>query len=75
VVADEAKKCGLHFETHDDRYARTSEWLDVVDGIWKQDHFSFSGNYYKVEDSLMQPNRSVTAAVIYAGGESEAAKN
>jgi dimethylsulfone monooxygenase len=40
--ADEAKKCGLHFETHDDRYARTSEWLDVVDGIWKRDHFSFS---------------------------------
>jgi len=73
--ADEAKKCGLHFETHDDRYARTSEWLDVVDGIWKQDHFSFSGNYYKVEDSLMQPKPiSKPRPVIYAGGESEAAK-
>lgn len=73
--ADEAKKCGLHFETHDDRYARTSEWLDVVDGIWKQDHFSFSGNYYRVEDSLMQP-KPITQPrpVIYAGGESEAAK-
>ncbi len=73
--ADEAKKCGLHFETHDDRYARTSEWLDVVDGIWKQDHFSFSGKYYRVEDSLMQP-KPITQPrpVIYAGGESEAAK-
>jgi FMNH2-dependent dimethyl sulfone monooxygenase len=73
--ADEAKKCGLHFETHDDRYARTSEWLAVVDGIWKQDHFSFSGNYYKVEDSVMQP-KPITKPrpVIYAGGESEAAK-
>ncbi len=73
--ADEAKKCGLHFDTHDDRYARTSEWLDVVDGIWKQDHFSFTGNYYKVEDSVMQPKPvSRPRPIIYAGGESEAAK-
>jgi FMNH2-dependent dimethyl sulfone monooxygenase len=73
--ADEAKKCGLHFETHDDRYARTSEWLDVLDGIWKRDHFSFCGKYYRVEDSVMQP-KPITQPrpVIYAGGESEAAK-
>jgi dimethylsulfone monooxygenase len=73
--ADEAKKCGLHFDTHNDRYARTSEWLDVLDGIWKQDHFSFSGKYYRIEDSLMQP-KPITQPrpVIYAGGESEAAK-
>jgi FMNH2-dependent dimethyl sulfone monooxygenase len=30
--ADEAKKYGVHFEQHDDRYARTAEWLEVVDG-------------------------------------------
>src|ERR1700747_295684 len=73
--ADEAKKCGLAFEMHDDRYARTSEWLDVVNGIWHQDHFSFSGKYYRVEDSVMQP-KPITQPrpVIYAGGESEAAK-
>src|SRR5262245_8249549 len=34
--ADEAKKYGVGFEQHDDRYARTSEWLHVVDGVWKQ---------------------------------------
>jgi len=33
---DEAKKYGVHFEQHDDRYARTSEWLDVVDNMWKK---------------------------------------
>ena len=38
--ADEAKKYGVHFEQHDDRYARTSEWLDVVNGVWSKDHFS-----------------------------------
>ncbi len=73
--ADEARKYGVHFEHHDDRYARTSEWLDVIDGMWKQDHFSFDGKYYRVEDSVMQPKpASKPRPVIYAGGESEAAK-
>src|SRR5438874_12977761 len=49
--ADEAKKYGVHFEQHDDRYARTAEWLEVVDQMWKRDHFSFSGSYYQVEYS------------------------
>jgi len=74
--ADEAKKYGVHFEQHDDRYARTSEWLDVVDGMWKRDNFSYQGRYYKVEDAVMQPKpQTQPRPVIYAGGESEAAKN
>ena len=73
--ADEAKKYGVHFEQHDDRYARTGEWLEVVNEMWKRDHFSFSGNYYQVEDSILQPKPiSQPRPVIYAGGESEAAK-
>jgi len=73
--ADEAKKYGVHFEQHDDRYARTSEWLEVVDRMWKEDHFSYEGKYYRVEDAVMQPKPvSKPRPVIYAGGESEAAK-
>jgi FMNH2-dependent dimethyl sulfone monooxygenase len=71
--ADEAKKYGVHFEQHDDRYSRTSEWLTVIDRMWKEDHFSFDGKYYRVEDAVMQP-KPLARPVIYAGGESEAAK-
>jgi FMNH2-dependent dimethyl sulfone monooxygenase len=73
--AGEAKKYGVHFEQHDDRYARTSEWLEIVDRMWKEDHFSYSGKYYQVEDTVMRP-KPITRPrpVIYAGGESEAAK-
>jgi FMNH2-dependent dimethyl sulfone monooxygenase len=73
--ADEAKKYGVQFEQHDDRYARTTEWLEVLDRLWHEDHFSFSGNYYHVEDAVLQP-KPITRPrpVIYAGGESEAAK-
>ena len=74
--ADEARKYGVAFEQHDDRYARTSEWLDVLDGVWSKDHFSFSGKFYKVEDNVLQPKPlSQPRPIIYAGGESPAAKN
>jgi len=74
--AEEARKFGVHFEQHDDRYARTSEWLDIVDAAWKQDHFSYSGKYYSVQDTVVQPKPiAKPRPTIYAGGESEAAKN
>jgi FMNH2-dependent dimethyl sulfone monooxygenase len=73
--ADEAKKYGVHFEQHEDRYARTNEWLDVLNGVWSQDHFSYSGKYYQVEDNVLQPKPiSKPRPALYAGGESPAAK-
>src|SRR5580700_9027709 len=35
--ADEARQYGLQFDQHDNRYARTAEWLQVVDGLWRED--------------------------------------
>ena len=74
--ADEATKYGIAFDQHDDRYARTSEWLDVIDGCWKQQHFSYDGQYYKVADNVLSPKPvSKPRPTLYAGGESETAKN
>src|SRR5215469_16581147 len=74
--AEEARKYGVQFDKHDDRYARTSEWLDIVDQAWKTDHNTFHGRYYRVDDLVLQPKPvSRPRPVIYAGGESEAAKN
>jgi dimethylsulfone monooxygenase len=73
--AEEARKYGVAFEQHDDRYARTSEWLDVLNGAWTKDNFSYAGKYYRVDANLLQPKPvSRPRPVIYAGGESEAAK-
>jgi dimethylsulfone monooxygenase len=73
--ADEARKYGVMFEQHDDRYARTSEWLDVLDGVWKGNNFSYSGKYYRVDDNILEPKPiSKPRPVLYAGGESPAAK-
>jgi FMNH2-dependent dimethyl sulfone monooxygenase len=74
--ADEAKQYGVHFEQHDDRYARTAEWLDVLNGVWTQNRFSYRGEYYRVEDTALSPKPlSRPRPVIYAGGESDAAKD
>jgi FMNH2-dependent dimethyl sulfone monooxygenase len=74
--SDEARRYGVHFETHDDRYARTGEWLDVVDGAWREARFSYSGRYYSVDETVLQPKPvRKRRPTIYAGGESEAAKS
>lgn len=71
----EAEKYGVNFEQHDDRYARSAEWIEVLDNVWKKDHYSFEGKYYKVKDNILQPKPiSKPRPQIYAGGESEAAK-
>ena len=73
---DEAEKYGVHFEQHDDRYGRTAEWLTVVDQLWQRDGVHFDGKYYRVKDSVLQPKPVTTPRpTIYAGGESEAARN
>jgi FMNH2-dependent dimethyl sulfone monooxygenase len=73
--AEEAAQYGVDFDSHDDRYARTAEWLEVVDGVWKQPSFSFAGRYYHVDHTALEPKPvSRPRPTIYAGGESEAAK-
>src|SRR5919205_4483072 len=32
--ATEARRYGVQFDVHDDRYARTREWLEGVNGVW-----------------------------------------
>lgn len=71
--ADEARQYGLDFDQHDDRYARTSEWLDVVDGLWTQKRFTYEGARYRLDEAICEP-KPVTRPTVYAGGESEAAK-
>jgi dimethylsulfone monooxygenase len=72
----EARMYGVHFEQHDDRYARTSEWLDVVNGAWSQPVFSHQGRYYRTEGTVLEPKPvRKPRPTLYAGGESEAAKN
>jgi alkanesulfonate monooxygenase len=57
---------------HDERYARTSEFLQIVKSIWTQDSVDFTGKYYTVADARVSapPN---PLPEIYFGGSSAAA--
>src|SRR5262249_14283041 len=71
----EAKMYGVPFDQHDERYARTSEWLDVVDGLWRSPVFSHEGRFYAVDSTVLEPKPvREPRPTIYAGGESPAAK-
>src|ERR1700723_2202179 len=72
----EARMYGVDFERHDDRYGRTSEWLDVVNGAWAPPGLNHAGKYYRTENTVLEPKpMRLPRPPIYAGGESEAAKN
>jgi len=74
--ADEARRYGVQFDEHDDRYARTAEWLDVIDGAWRSPRFDYAGKYYRVSELVLEPKPlRRPRPTIYAGGESEAAKS
>ncbi|WP_412873493.1 LLM class flavin-dependent oxidoreductase [Curtobacterium poinsettiae] len=71
--AEEAKQYGGIFSEHDDRYKRTAEFVEVMKGLWRETPYSFSGEYYDIENAHLEPKPRVTPR-IYAGGESEAGK-
>jgi len=75
---DEARRYGVAFDEHDDRYARTSEWLDVVSSAWRDEKLDYSGKYYNVDELILEPKPVFRVErprpTIYAGGESDAAK-
>lgn len=76
---DEARRYGVPFDQHDDRYARTSEWLDVVGAAWSEPNVKYAGKYYTVDDLVLEPKPDARPTrprpTIYAGGESDAAKS
>ena len=59
---------------HDDRYRRTTEFLDVHKGVWKEPPFSYDGTFYQVENGHL-PELLAREAVpeIYFSGSSDAA--
>jgi dimethylsulfone monooxygenase len=72
---DEARRYGVQFDEHDDRYARTAEWLAIIDGVWREPIFSFEGRYFRVDETIAEPKPvRRPRPPIYAGGESDAAK-
>jgi alkanesulfonate monooxygenase len=67
----EQRRFGDHL-SHDERYARTGEFLDIVRGAWTGTPYDFTGSHYRVEGAtVMSPPDPVPT--VYFGGSSPAA--
>jgi alkanesulfonate monooxygenase len=60
------------FLSHDERYARTAEFLQIVTSVWTQDSVDFTGKYYTVNDARVSAPPDPLPD-IYFGGSSAAA--
>jgi FMNH2-dependent dimethyl sulfone monooxygenase len=69
------KEYGGTWVAHDDRYKRTREFIEVMRGLWTEDEFTYTGDYYRVEKAHLAPKPfSRPYPMLFAGGESEEAK-
>ncbi|WP_459798982.1 LLM class flavin-dependent oxidoreductase [Herbidospora sp. RD11066] len=61
------------FLNHDERYARTAEYLHVLRRTWEGEPFSFTGDHYRVENAGLSTPLA-NPPEIYFGGASPAAE-
>ncbi|RSN41902.1 alkanesulfonate monooxygenase [Amycolatopsis sp. WAC 04197] len=61
---------------HDDRYARTSEFLHVLKGVWRGEPYDFDGRFFATRGAALPEHLAGEPfPEIYFSGSSEAAVN
>ena len=57
---------------HDERYARTREFLQIVKSIWTQESVDFTGKYYNVADARVSAPPNPLPEVYFGGSSAPA---
>lgn len=74
----EFEAVGEAFLDHDERYARSKEFVEILRGAWTQDRFSYDGKYWQVKDFTLRPKPLALpdrkTPEIFQGGNSIAAQ-
>ncbi len=60
-------------ESHDTRYARTREFMQLLRRLWTEPVVDFAGKFYRTEGAVLAPKPS-PAIPLYLGGHSAAAQ-
>lgn len=69
---EEFRMYGIDPLDHDARYRRAREFIEVLRGAWEGRRFSHQGEFYRVQDLVMEP-RPATPLEVFQGGQSPAA--
>lgn len=71
----ELEKSGIGFPEHDIRYEYGREWLEIVSRLMQGETVDFQGEHFNIRDYTLRPaSRFRKRPYIYAGGESESAR-
>ena len=67
---------GEEWPEHDERYARSEEFIRSLKGVWTQNNFNFEGKYYQFKDYSLSPKPLQKPHIeIFQGGSSRAARD
>lgn len=61
---------GIDTLEHDERYARSAEFIDVLRGAWSESPFSYEGRFYRADGLELEPRPS-TPLTVFQGGQSD----
>jgi alkanesulfonate monooxygenase len=72
----EFERAGIPFAEHDSRYEYGREWITIVRALTAGERVDFAGRHFMIDGYQLHPTgRYRPRPVIYAGGESEQARD
>uniref|UniRef100_UPI0028AC95EB dimethylsulfone monooxygenase SfnG n=1 Tax=Pantoea sp. CTOTU50773 TaxID=2953853 RepID=UPI0028AC95EB len=71
----EFKAIGEPWLDHEERYLRSEEFIHCLKGIWREDSFTFAGDFYRFRDYALKPKPLLPLPEIFQGGSSRAARD
>jgi len=70
---NEATQLGVTWHEHDDRYKQSEEFIELLRGVWSEDGYSQSGEFFNAQDITFRPQPKITPE-LFQGGNSTAAQ-
>ena len=66
---------GAQLLEHDERYARSREFIDILRGAWSQEELNYKGRFYSVSNLRLEPRPLRPTLEVWQGGQSEVARD
>jgi dimethylsulfone monooxygenase len=64
---------GADLLEHDERYARSREFIEVLRGAWSQEALDYAGRFYRISNLRLEPRPISPALEVWQGGQSPVA--
>ncbi|QKS72984.1 dimethyl sulfone monooxygenase SfnG [Paenalkalicoccus suaedae] len=65
---------GEHWLDHDERYRRSSEFIQVLRELWTKEEATFQGDFYRINQAPLKPKPVNGQPPVFQGGNSSAAR-